>query len=442
MSDPLETVDLNGVEILSVGGPIHGRGSPPEGDFWTTDQLRAMVDADAELHGELNPTVSVNPPANKVGHVEQPAVGYLEQLRLNEDGTRLLADVKKVPKKLADLIEAGAYRARSVDLSSVTSQTTGKKYDWVVTGLAWLGAKLPAVRTLDDVYALYEGDGVDLRLVVEYATAGDIVWDPGSSFEAIRAAISLVLNPGPGIESRYWVRDVSDGKALVCEGYGDEGTAWVVTYTVDADGNVTLPPSTDWTQAEQTWVATSKAYAEETGPGDSGPPSDTRGRVPELNLNEEQRRAFADALGVKPDDLTDEQLLAAVKPKPDEDQDTELRELEQKEVLRRLEAQETRAEKLERELHDERRAAFVDKILSEGRAKPAQRESIERMYDDSAENALKFFAEQPVDEDLVREFGSGDDGNELNEEQRAEEEDREYAAAHGSRFGFTSEDLI
>jgi hypothetical protein len=159
----LETVTLEGVEILSTGGPIHGVGSPPEGDFWKPEDLRAMADAATELGDELKPP-------SKIGHgtSSDPAVGWLTNQRVSDDGTKLLADVHDVPRKFADLLNAKAYRTRSVELSKVTSQTTGKVYDWAVTGLAWLGAKMPAVKTLDDVALLYEGGGVEPRLVVEH----------------------------------------------------------------------------------------------------------------------------------------------------------------------------------------------------------------------------------------------------------------------------------
>jgi len=77
-----------------------------------------------------------------------------------------------VPKGLSSLIDAGAYRTRSVQLRKYTSQKTGRRYDWVVSGLAWLGGKMPAVRTLADVVKLYEDDDdVERRFVqVEDAT--------------------------------------------------------------------------------------------------------------------------------------------------------------------------------------------------------------------------------------------------------------------------------
>lgn len=155
----LATVDLTGVEILAAGGPIHGRGSPAGGDHLSRDDLREVVDANKALEGELLP-------AAKIGHgSDAPAVGWLENIRINSDGTKVLADVKGVPRRFADLVKAKAYRTRSVELSALTSQRDGKRYERVISGLAWLGGKMPAVRTLDDVHALYAAAGVELRRV-------------------------------------------------------------------------------------------------------------------------------------------------------------------------------------------------------------------------------------------------------------------------------------
>ena len=77
--------------------------------------------------------------------------------------------MRKVPKGLSSLIDAGAYRTRSVELRQHTSQKTGKQYPWVVSGLAWLGGKMPAVKTLADVVKLYEADDDPDRKFVEIA---------------------------------------------------------------------------------------------------------------------------------------------------------------------------------------------------------------------------------------------------------------------------------
>ncbi len=71
----LETVDLPGVEILAANVTIHGRGSPPQGDRYSTGDLRAIADANRELVAELRP------PA-KIGHASGgPAVGHVENIR-------------------------------------------------------------------------------------------------------------------------------------------------------------------------------------------------------------------------------------------------------------------------------------------------------------------------------------------------------------------------
>src|SRR5512133_3020873 len=150
----LETVDLPAVPLLAAGGPYYGTGSPPSGDYFDDRTLAEIAAANNALAQEIRAPL-------KVGHTagqrllknsglyvdEMPAAGWLHNFRV--DGGKLVADLKNVPKKLAELVKAGAFRTRSVELNTVRSQVTGKVYD-VVTGLALLGAKAPAIRTLDD----------------------------------------------------------------------------------------------------------------------------------------------------------------------------------------------------------------------------------------------------------------------------------------------------
>lgn len=403
MPEDLQTEDIEGVEILSVGGPIHGKGSPPEGDFYTEDDLRAMADADTELGDELKPPARIN---KFDDHSLQPAVGWIENVRTSDDGTKLLADVRKVPAKLAKVIRAGGYRTRSVELSKITSQKTGKTFEWVVTGLTWLGGKLPAVRTLDDVVALYDGADIAVRRVYQ---TGDLIWDPDEGLEAWRRAVDAALNPGPG-DARYWVRDVTDGKALVEEYRGQE--AWVVPFTRDADGSVEVAPSSDWTPAEQAWVESVTEYARKFAAA-----SDSRS-MPTLEFNEEQRAAAAEKLGVKADELTSEKLLEHVfaeAPKPDEgdggsgdgDGDEAMRALEAKVDETKRELDTTREE-----LRTERKRAFVDDIIRQGKEEPGRRAQVETLYDKlGADEAAKWYEGVKPDETLAREFGSDDDGN-------------------------------
>jgi len=153
--------------------------------------VEAMARAARELAGELHAPV-------KLGHgdqrqlreagIEPPAAGWLDNLRV--DGERLLADLQAVPRKVADLIRSRAYRSRSLELSRVTSQRTGKRYSLVPSGLALLGATTPAVRGLADVAALYEGLDVEPVRAFEAALDWPATSPPGDSARLLDAAIA------------------------------------------------------------------------------------------------------------------------------------------------------------------------------------------------------------------------------------------------------------
>jgi hypothetical protein len=448
VADELETVDLLGVEIMATGGPVFGVGSPPDGDYWTADDLRAMADADAELGDEIKPP-------GKIGHSdgqrllgltegEMPAVGWVENVRVSDDGQKLLADFLRVPKKFAALVNAGGYRTRSVELSKVKSQKTQKVYDWVVTGVAWLGGKMPAVKTLDDVVALYEERDLELELgrvvVYEQPAEGSVVWKPEESTNSIRAALRDLLNPG-GLDGTnvLWVEDISlDGSvALVCQGW-DNGDAWVVPFTIGAGGEPTLSPSSDWVKAEKAWVAAAKSYAEKPIPGSREGAADTGA----MKFTDEHKRKFSEATGVELDKVTDELLEAAgVTP----DTEPGKRDLESDEQMRsfetRLAESDERSRKLEQELEDERKRAFVESVLSAGKAEPGQREDIEKMYAANPEAARKFFDTVKPNDDLAREYGAEGDGND-NPDEKRELEEREYAGYAASHLQLDEKEII
>lgn len=82
---------------------------------------------------------------------------------------------------------------------------------------------------------------------------GTVVWDPELTLDALRSAVSAALNP-PGLYL-YWVRDIAaDGASALVSSYNDDADAWVIPFTVDADGDVQLAASADWIAAEQIWV--------------------------------------------------------------------------------------------------------------------------------------------------------------------------------------------
>ena len=150
MADKLATRTVRGVEILREG-IFHGNREI----VVTTDIMDEMVEAHDATKGVFDPPL-------KLGHDENqrllqedgfPAAGWVENLR--RAGTRLLADFVRMPIKIADLIEAGAFRKRSSEVR-FDMDIGGKTWPTVLVGVALLGEDLPAVSGLDDIIDLYQ----------------------------------------------------------------------------------------------------------------------------------------------------------------------------------------------------------------------------------------------------------------------------------------------
>ena len=147
----LETETFVGVELLSVGlWPASG--CPPAGCRWTRQDLDELVEASTQV-GEGN----FRPPV-KIGHTTKegdPASGTVKNLR--RVGDKLLGDLFQVPKNIADLIRSGAFPNRSVEIREIE----GRKN--VLSGLALLGSKLPAVTNLKDIQKMYREANLSLE---------------------------------------------------------------------------------------------------------------------------------------------------------------------------------------------------------------------------------------------------------------------------------------
>lgn len=160
------TTTIRRVEIMRSGGPYNGTGSADGGDYFTD----ADLDAIAEDTSRMLAARELDPPL-KLGHNREqriardsglvledgrPALGWISSVY--RDGSGLFADVRDVPSKLA-MFAPKAWAKRSVELRPLASQVeSGGKRRFVVAGLALLGEKLPAMRTLDDLAALYHDE--------------------------------------------------------------------------------------------------------------------------------------------------------------------------------------------------------------------------------------------------------------------------------------------
>lgn len=144
----------------------------------TQDDFDNIAAAYLELKGKVDIPV-------KLGHDEQnileeaglPAAGWVENVR--RVGDKLVADIIGVPDGVAKLIESGALRKRSIEAIR-NVKLAGKKYKMALTGLALLGAELPAVDSLQDITALYASGAV--------VSAGILVLVDSEGAEVVRAA--------------------------------------------------------------------------------------------------------------------------------------------------------------------------------------------------------------------------------------------------------------
>ena len=145
MDEP-RTYDIGGVEIFEAG--------TWNGDKYTEQDLDDIVVSFNEIGDKLKPYV-------KLGHTGKqdllqkdglPAAGWITGLR--RVGKKLIADIKGVPEKVYQLIQAKAYGRVSSEVFWNLKES-GKTYRRALKAVALLGADTPAVTSLDDFINLY-----------------------------------------------------------------------------------------------------------------------------------------------------------------------------------------------------------------------------------------------------------------------------------------------
>lgn len=145
----METFEIANVEVFAAG--------TWNGDTYTTRDLDDMVKTFKETSEKIKPFV-------KIGHGdeqsllradEMPAAGWVTDLY--RSGDKLFANFSRVPKKIYDLIRAGAYRTVSSEIYW-DIEVLGKKFRRMLKAVALLGSEMPAVTDLNDIMALYTRD--------------------------------------------------------------------------------------------------------------------------------------------------------------------------------------------------------------------------------------------------------------------------------------------
>ena len=148
----LKTFDMiDGIEIFKTG-------------TWNGDTY-TEVDLDNIIKNFNKMKVKQAVPI-KLGHGEAqkmlrdeglPAAGWVDNL--TRQGNRLVASVKDVPKKVAELINKRAYKKVSSEIYPIYKDSDGNVLHKVLRAVALLGGDIPAVEGLADIRALYHQKG-------------------------------------------------------------------------------------------------------------------------------------------------------------------------------------------------------------------------------------------------------------------------------------------
>lgn len=141
-----ETFEISDVEIFASG--------KWNGDNYTDEDLENIARSFEETKPALKPYLKIGHDDNQLLAQRDglPAVGWIE--RVKKIGNKLFADFCNVPKKVYDLIKAGAYKRISSEIF-FNIKINDKTFPKALKAVSLLGADTPAVQNLDDIIAMY-----------------------------------------------------------------------------------------------------------------------------------------------------------------------------------------------------------------------------------------------------------------------------------------------
>lgn len=166
----MEYVTVPDVELLALG--IGWPTAPVKSDITLENLVDVVV---AAMEDPL-----VRKPRVKLGHAKlqpdeegftelgdfdpfwngAPIFGSIDNLRLNDQGTKVLGDMVEVPAWLADAMPS-AWPSRSCEWTGPVLTEAGKSYSMVMTACSLLGEREHAIRNLADVRRLLDTGTTD-----------------------------------------------------------------------------------------------------------------------------------------------------------------------------------------------------------------------------------------------------------------------------------------
>lgn len=193
---------------------------------------------------------------------------------------------------------------------------------------------------------------------------GGAAWDGSRSLQQISQAIDAAINPGAGLERRYYVHDVTADAALICE-FG-ANRYWIAAYSLGEDGSVRVAEPGSWVEARQEWVAASDA-AQQSNHQARGAANTKETTMPDL-------KAVAKTLGLAED--ADESAVTA--------------------ALARVTAENAAGAQAAAELHQIKVDQLIKDAVSAGKIPPVAADAYRTMAASDLENVTKLLDAMPA----------------------------------------------
>lgn len=246
----------------------------------------------------------------------QPAFGKAANLRLVNDGAVIMADYVEVPEWLA-IAMPSAFPSRSIEGDFDIETPGGKKYSFMLTAVALLGERWPAIQDIEDLERVLT-EGMPPEPVSSSAPRKDVPAVPVSAKADVDKVLRAFFNEWAQDEKYWhWPRAVwTDPNEIIVD--NDEGGLYRLPFSSDEQQNVTfgdpvdvLETFVDVAAAEQKKGTLEKVFASREALPERSTKAGSRPDDKEVSMGFEQK--VRESLGLAEDATEEEVLEAAAK---------------------------------------------------------------------------------------------------------------------------------
>ncbi|MES9514122.1 phage protease [Rhodococcus erythropolis] len=227
-------VTIPNVELIKAGSWEISTGT------WnpTTEDLYAAVAALS--------SPAIRRPTLKLGHTDprfdgEPTIGYIDNLRVEDNGTTLVGDYCGMPGWLGDIM-ASAYPDRSIEGRHNFTDQTGRTHPFVLEAVALLGVTAPGVGTLGSIIDVAKLYGVAATSSGKESFTMPVSKDGSPHASAVVVAASVTVADlqssfynGPAADSWWWIEDIFLEPPEVVAINDEDGTLHRVPFAVEGE---------------------------------------------------------------------------------------------------------------------------------------------------------------------------------------------------------------